>query len=163
MHNLTHRPASWPLTIGALALLTAVLTACAGADGSQASPQAPPSGVVSSGPIPLPSGSPPEPTPNLISPGPALDLRPQRWVKAQVEAGSSQILIHGTLTGGPPCTVLGRVELAETKGSVTITLWVGRQKDATCDQPQPDLGYPFVTRVTLKAPLGARKIVDGAA
>jgi hypothetical protein len=154
-----HHSTSWLLTIGALTLLAA----CAGADGNQSNPQAPASGVVSSGPIPMPSGSPAEPTPNLVSPRPADNLRPQRWANAQVGAGASQVLIHGTLAGGPPCTVLGRIQLAETQDSVTITLWVGSQKDAMCDEPQPDLGYSFVTQVTLRAPLGSRKIIDGAA
>jgi hypothetical protein len=45
---------------------------------------------------------------------------------------------------------------------VTVTVWVGRRPEAACDGPQPDLGYPYVTRVRLEAPLDGRGLHDGA-
>ena len=139
-----------------------VLAACVG-NGNQAGPAAPGSGVVSSGPMPSGSPSPGPLTANVISAEPAVNLHAERWASAEPVSGTREVLVHGTLTGGPPCAVLGRVEVAESQSRVTITLWVGQRKDATCDGPQPAIGYPFATRVTLSAPLGEREVRDGAA
>ena len=152
-----------PFAALTLSLATLTLAACVGSDGDSAAPQSPPSGVVSSGQLPPPPRIPTEPTPNAITPQSAVDLRRQRWTLAEPVPGTTEVLVHGTLVGGPPCAVLGRVDLRETDDSVTISLWVGRERDAACDGPQPDVGYPFLTRVKLKAPAGTRQIVDGAA
>jgi len=153
------------LTIASLAVVLAV-AACAqssGGNGNQAAPGAPGSGVVSSGPLSSSSPSPEAPTPNVVSPEPAVDLHRQRWTSVDAVSGTREVLVHGVLTGGPPCAVVGRVEVAESQDRVTITLWVGRRADAQCDGPQPQVAYPFVTRVALEAPLGKRAVRDGAA
>lgn len=152
-----------PLAAVTLILAAVTLTACAG-DAGLAAPQSPPSGVVSSGPLPPPPASAsPEPTPNSMTPQAAVDLHRQPWTRAEPVPGTSDVDVYGTLTGGPPCAVLGRVDLIETEKSVTITVWVGREKDAACDGPQPEIGYPFLTRVQLDGPVGDRRLVDGAA
>ena len=155
--------------VGVTSLVVLVaLAACAQGsgghgNGNQAGPGAPGSGVVSSGPLPPPGTSPADPTPNVVAPEPAVDLHRERWTSVEPVRGGHEVLVHGSLTGGPPCAVLGRVQVAESRTSVTITLWVGRRADAKCDGPQPDIAYPFVTRVTLAEPLGEREVRDGAA
>lgn len=153
------------VTVASLVVLLA-LTACAqtsGGNGDQAAPGAPDSGVVSSGPLPPAGASPGTPSANVVTPEPAVDLHPERWNRVEPVPGTPEVLVHGSLTGGPPCAVLGRVEVDESPDRVTITVWVGRRADAKCDGPQPEIGYPFVTRVTLAAPLGEREVRDGAA
>ena len=153
------------VTIASLAVLLAV-AACAqssGGNGGQAEPGAPGSGVVSSGPLPPSSASPVVPTPNVVSPEPAVDLHRHRWTSVDPVSGTRDVLVHGVLTGGPPCAVVGRVEVAETRDRVTITVWVGRRAEATGDGPQPQIAYPFVTRVGPAAPLGGRAGRDGGA
>lgn len=152
------------LTVSALGLAALVLlTACVSGDASSGAPQGPPSSEVSSGPLPLPTTSASEPTPNLVTPQAAVKLRQHRWDEAAPGGEGSELLVRGFLTGGPPCAVLGRVDVSETDESVTITLWVGQQADAACDGPQPDLAYPFVTKVSLQEALGERRLIDGAA
>jgi len=153
------------VTIAPLAVLLA-LAACAensGGNGNQAEPGAPDSGVVSSGPLTPGPPSSASPSPNVVTPEPAVDLRRTRWTSVEPADGGREVLVHGTLTGGPPCAVVGRVDVAETPERVTITLWVGRREGADCDGPQPQVGYPFVVRVALDAPLGGRQVRDGAA
>jgi hypothetical protein len=132
-----------------------------GSDGGDVSS----SGTVSSGPMPAgPTG--PEGWAsgwNVVSPEPAVDLRPERWSDAQPVPGEPEVLVRATLTSGPPYAVLGRVDVVETADSVTITLWVGRRENARGDGPQAALGYPLVTRVRLAAPVGTRQLRDGAA
>lgn len=150
--------------VASVAVLLA-LAACAqnfGSNGNQGEPAGPDTGVVSSGPLPSSSSTAGSPTPNVVSPEPAVDLHRERWVSVKA-VGGREVLVHGSLTGGPPCAVVGRVEVAESQKRVTITLWVGRRQGAPCDGPQPEVAFPFVTRVTLAAPLGEREVRDGAA
>jgi hypothetical protein len=136
------------------------LAACA----TPAGPSGPDSGVVSSGPLPYPSGSPGTfPPPNTVVPEPAVQLRRERWTQVVPVPGTNQIEVSGTMTGGPPCAVLGRIDVEEEGKQVTVTVWVGRRADAECSGPQPGLGYPYVTTVTLREPLGQRPVLDGAA
>src|SRR3954454_17624862 len=88
-----HHPTRWPFTLVALSMLSVVLAACVGGDGSAAGPSGPPSGVVSSGSMPPPPSGPSEPQPNMIAPQPAVQLRPQRWTRAEPERGGSQVLV----------------------------------------------------------------------
>ncbi|HET9649452.1 MAG TPA: hypothetical protein VFP34_14650 [Microlunatus sp.] len=154
-----------PYVVGLSAALILVVAACAapgGGDQTPAGPAAMPTGVVSSTPLlPGPDGSS-EPTPALVTPVSAEDAHPQRWVRAESVPGTQPVAVHAVLTGGPPCAVVARVDVAETDALVTITLWVGRQAGATCDGPQPQVALPVVTHVELEKPLGARPIRDGA-
>jgi hypothetical protein len=153
---------STALAVALVAGLAMAIGGCAGRDGT-AGPAGPVSpdhdGVVSSGPQPLVSTTPGA---NEVVPEPALGLATVRWDRAEPVPGSPDLLVYGTLRGGPPCTVVSRVDLAETANTVTVTVWVGRRPGAACDGPQPELGYPYVTRVRLKAPLDGRAIRDGA-
>jgi hypothetical protein len=144
------------------AALVMSIGGCAGQD-QPAGPAAPSSpdhdDVVSSGPQP-PVTTAPEA--NEVVPEPAVGVAAVRWNRVEPVRGSPELLVHGTLQGGPPCAVLSRVDLAETAHVVTVTVWVGRRPGAACDGPQPELGYPYVTRVRLEAPLGGREVRDGA-
>lgn len=158
----SHRRVAVPLLLVTLA--AAVLAACAGGDGGVAAgPSVDPTGVVSSGPLP-PPGSPPTVEPaNELTPEPAVDLRRQRWQSAEPAPDDpSAVVVRGTLDGGPPCVVLGKVEVDETANRVTVTVWVGRRADAPCDGPQAQVAFPFTTRVPLKGALGGREVHDGA-
>jgi len=109
----------------------------------------------------MPSSSPPPSTrPNEVTPEAAVDLRKVPWTR--VEPGPDALRVYATLTGGPPCAVLGRVDVKETADAVTVTLWVGKRPGADCSGPQTGLGYPIATTVDLKAPLGQREVRDGA-
>ncbi|HEY5820466.1 MAG TPA: hypothetical protein VIT20_00730 [Propionibacteriaceae bacterium] len=145
-------------------LLVAALAACSGpSNASPAAPTSDPTGVVSSGPMPAPTGPAPTPGTNSISPEPAVDLRKERWTEASPVTDSALVRVQGNLTGGPPCAVIGKVDVSETASDVTITVWVGRRADADCSGPQPDLGYPYAMDVALDEPLGQRTVRDGAA
>ena len=115
---------------------------------------------MSSGPLPPSSGG--AEASNVVVPEPARSVSRHRWTRVQPASGGSELLVYGTLSGGPPCSVLARVDVVEAEDHVAVTLWTGRRPDADCDGPQPALAYPFVTRVRLKAPLGDRRVVDGA-
>lgn len=158
MHDYTWQPIQ-PAVCSAVVLLLA-LAACAAPTG----PSGPDSGVVSSGPLPYPSGSPgTSSTTNPVVPEPAVDLHRERWTSVAPVGRTRQIQVTGTLSGGPPCAVLGRVDVEEEDKQVTVTVWVGRRAGAQCGGPQPELGYPYVTSVTLREPLGQRTVRDGAA
>jgi len=147
-----------PMLLGLL-----VLTACADAAGSgSGSSDLPP---VSSTTVPGPEQqSPPAALqPNRLSPETALDLRRQRWTRVVPDAEGRRLEVQATFTGGPPCTVLGRVDVAENADAVTITLWVGRRPNAECGPAQAQLAMPIVTTVELKERLGSRAVHDGAA
>jgi hypothetical protein len=150
------------LAVAFAAALALALVGCAGPEGAEtpAGPSSPhQDGVVSSGPQPLVSMTPGA---NEVLPEPALGLVAVRWQRAEPVGDSRELLVYGTLRGGPPCSVLSRVDLAETTTTVTVTVWVGRRPGAVCEGPQPDLGYPYVTRVRLEAPLDGRELRDGA-
>ena len=140
------------LALGAV-FAFAILAASCGADQPRGS-----------GPLRPPSAGgalPPSMRPNELTPEPAVDVHPVRWTRAEAVRGG--LRVHATLTGGPPCTVLGRVDVDETAAEVTVTLQVGRRPNAPCDGPQAALGFPIVVAVDLHAPLGKRPVRDGAA
>ncbi len=64
-------------------------------------------------------------------------------------------------SGVEPCHVLDRVTVKETPKRVTVTLWEGESgkvQNVACI----DIAIKKSTIVKLKAPLGKRKVVDGA-
>lgn len=64
------------------------------------------------------------------------------------------------LEGSSECGVLAEVRVEETVDAVTVTLASGRpagDRD-TCGL----VGYSARTRITLRAPLGARRLLDGS-
>jgi hypothetical protein len=100
--------------------------------------------------------------PNEVKPVSAIGVHREPWTSVESSRDSRRLRIHATLTGGPPCAVLGRVDVRETDDDVAVTLWVGRRPDANCDGPQRAIGYPIAVTVELKEPLGARTVRDGA-
>lgn len=110
-----------------------------------------------------PSGPrPPSLEENAVSPEPAVDLRRARWQRAEAVRGRPEVHIHATLEGGPPCTVLARVDVRETATAVTITLWTGRRPGARCSERRRLVGVPIVVSVALRRSVGDRAVLDGA-
>ena len=100
--------------------------------------------------------------PNEVTPEAAVDLHREPWTRVDPIARGRRLRVYATFTGGPPCAVLGRVDVKETADAVTVTLWVGKRPGADCSGPQAGLGFPIVTTVDLKTPLGRRQVRDGA-
>jgi hypothetical protein len=156
--------ATTALALGAVVVL-AVLAGCGGSDGPEAgaAPTSPTTPTVPPQTVPPPAGKlPPSMQPNEVSPEDAVDLRTLPWTSAEPVEGGRQLRVLASLDGGPPCTVLARVDLEEGADEVTVTLWVGRRPDADCSGERPALGFPAVTSVDLSSPLGRRGVRDGA-
>lgn len=155
------QPAAAVLATGTAVAFAFVAAGCSGAD-------APRAGTPPSFPQASPPTRPGEPPPRSLAPNPvkperAVDLRRVRWQRSQAVPGRPEVRIHATLEGGPPCTVLGRVEVRETAGAVTITLWAGRRAGARCGERRSLVGFPIVLTVALSRPVGDRAVRDGAA
>jgi hypothetical protein len=108
----------------------------------------PPTGGPAKGPEPV------KPT------GDAIDVRKVRWTKAKPVAKGRKVQLVW-MSGVAPCTVLDRVKVTETRKRVTITLYEGtspKAKNVSCIM----IAIEKTTTVKLKAPLGKRRIVDGA-
>lgn len=106
-------------------------------------------------------GTPPSDGPEPVKPtSDAVDVRKVRWTKAKpVDKGRRVQLFW--MSGVAPCTVLDRVKVKETRKRVTITLYEGtspKARNVSCIM----IAIEKTTTVKLKAPLGKRKIVDGA-
>jgi hypothetical protein len=156
------RPVRLVVTVITSLLPTMIVIMLAGA--CAATPATPPSGPVSSGPLPRPDpGATLSEEANPVSPEPADDLHRERFAKVEPVAGRPSVRVFGTLTGGPPCAVLGRVAVEETADAVTLTVWAGRRAGSSCDPPDAQLAFPYVTTVALQAPVGDRTVRDGAA
>ncbi|MFI7438485.1 hypothetical protein [Nonomuraea indica] len=135
-------------------------------DGRSGSSTPPSSGTtvtataVSTASTPTP-GTPPAKGPEPVRPtGDAVDVRKVRWTKAKpVDKGRKVQLFW--MSGVAPCTVLDRVKVKETRSRVTITLYEGtspKARNVSCIM----IAIEKTTTVKLKAPLGKRRIVDGA-
>jgi hypothetical protein len=94
-----------------------------------------------------------EPRPGMASPVPA------PWEKA-TPRGPKTLLVR-FWSGVEPCYVLDRVEVEETDERVRITLFVGSDPEADA-VACIELARLKAVRVSLEAPLGDRKVVDGA-
>jgi hypothetical protein len=127
--------------------------------GSSAQPQQPVSGPPSSG-GPASPGQPGA-TPSAVTPvGDTLEPHKVQWLSAE-PTGDGTALVITWWSGVEPCTVLDRVDVAESADQVTVTLWEGRDRrhpDAMCIA----IAVKKQTTVKLSAPLGHRKVVDGA-
>lgn len=160
--NATTTRAAGPIGYGAVAalapLMLMLLAACT--SGQPTTPSPDNTGVVSSGPLASPTGDPTAPNP--VTPEPVKNAHKQAFTSAEPVSGRSAVRVEGLLTPGPPCSVIGRADVAETDTKVTITLWSGARPDADCNGPQQTVQFPFVLEVQLKQPLGNRTIVDGA-
>ncbi|MFF5209944.1 hypothetical protein [Streptosporangium sp. NPDC000396] len=104
-----------------------------------------------------PTGDEPKPT---WPKGHTVNPRKVRWLTAKRTKDARNLQIVWW-SGVEPCFVLDRVSVKETAKQVTVTLWEGpssKAKNMACIA----VAVQKVTVVKLKAPLGKRKIVDGA-
>ena len=138
--------------------------ACGGTtSSSSASPERPDSSGADHGtPAPAsPPGTAPAGTPSPVTPaGPTLNPRKVPWESA-TPTPDGRTLDVVWWSGVEPCSVLDHVEVTETAREVTVTLYEGqdrRSPDAACIA----IAILKTTKVHLKAPLGGRKVVDGA-
>ncbi|MBB6346615.1 hypothetical protein ACWGH8_28700 [Nonomuraea muscovyensis] len=117
--------------------------------------------VSATGTVPTTPTTPPVKGPEPVKPtGDAIDVRKVRWTKAKPVAKGRKVQLVWT-SGVAPCTVLDRVKVKETRTRVTITLYEGTAptaKNVSCIM----IAIEKTTTVKLRAPLGKRKIVDGA-
>jgi hypothetical protein len=90
----------------------------------------------------------------------AIDLRPHPWTHYDVME-DNRIRVHYTVTGSLQCNALGRVEIAESADTVTLTLHIGRLPAAGCAAKVLKATELF-TDVELPAPLGGRSVRDGS-
>jgi hypothetical protein len=97
----------------------------------------------------------------LVEPRPGMiDVRPIPWEGLEVSGGGKTVTIL-FVSGVEPCYVLDRVKVDEGRDEVVVTLFEGRDPahpDAACIE----IAVNKAVRVTLDAPLGGRKVVDGA-
>lgn len=148
------------LAMGSAISVAMMAGGCSG-DGPTAG--VPPSSPSNSSPVTQPGGPRPRSLEeNAVRPEPAVDLRQTRWQRAEAVRGRPEVHIHATLEGGPPCTVLGRVDVQETPTAVTITLWTGRRPGARCRERRSLVGVPIVVTVALRHAVGGRAVRDGA-
>ncbi|SDL57671.1 hypothetical protein SAMN05421874_12448 [Nonomuraea maritima] len=124
---------------------------------TSATPERPP--VVSSPAADSTSPIPPE-TPQPVKPvGNAVNVHKIAWRTAKPVAGGKQVRLVWW-SGVAPCTVLDRVAVKETRKTVTITLYEGtapQARNMSCIM----IAVEKTTTVTLKQPLGNRKLVNG--
>ncbi|MEV0145123.1 MULTISPECIES: hypothetical protein [unclassified Nonomuraea] len=126
----------------------------------------PPSGGQTASPAPhssvsVPAATTPPKGPRPVKPtGDAVNVRKVPWLKAQALSKGRKVRLVWS-SGVEPCTVLDRVKVKETAKTVTVTLYEGaspKAKNVACIL----IAIEKTTTVKLKAPLGKRKIVDGA-
>lgn len=104
-----------------------------------------------------PTGGTPRPT---RPEGHTVNPHKVAWLEARPSKNGRSLRIVWW-SGVEPCHVLDRVGVKETSKRVTVTLWEGsssKVQNVACI----DIAIKKVTTVKLKAPLGKRKIVDGA-
>ncbi|MEU7689852.1 hypothetical protein OHB01_13240 [Microbispora hainanensis] len=152
-----------------LVALLFLAVACGGTSSTSASPEQPdgsPTGTDADQAVSVPaapaapSGAP-SGTPSPVAPaGPTLHPRKVPWESA-TPTDDGRALDIVWWSGVEPCNVLDHVEVTETAREVTVTLYEGqdrRSPDAVCIA----IAILKTTKVQLKAPLGDRKVVDGA-
>ncbi|MER7208030.1 hypothetical protein ABZ470_18815 [Streptosporangium sp. NPDC020072] len=92
--------------------------------------------------------------------GHAIGPRKVAWLSAKPSKDGRSLRVVWW-SGVEPCQVLDRVTVKQTSKRVTVTLWEGQSgkiQNPVCI----DIAIKKVTTVKLKAPLGHRKVVDGA-
>jgi hypothetical protein len=95
----------------------------------------------------------------VVSTAPAVEVRATAWSYARLVAPAA-LDIH-YLAGMPDCDLLANVRVAESAEAVTVTVFSGMPADhpRSCGL----VGVTARTRVTLRAPLGTRPVLDGHA
>ncbi|WP_233508246.1 hypothetical protein [Spongiactinospora gelatinilytica] len=100
-------------------------------------------------------------SPQPVEPkGDTIDPRPVPWISATPEAGGERLRLVWW-SGVEPCRTLDRVEVDESAAEVKVTIYEGPARDAQ-NVACIEIAVQKTTTVTLKAPLGDRKVVDGA-
>jgi hypothetical protein len=154
-----------------------LLGACGSPAPDEAGPRFPGGGGGSSPdarcPAPSPAATPDTPMSSCSEPGGGGGKRyeltephpgmaqpiPTPWVKATPQ-GSRTLLVR-FWSGVEPCYVLDRVEVEESDERVTITLFVGSDPEADA-VACIELAQLKAVKVSLEAPVGDRKVIDGA-
>lgn len=154
----------------AIPLLTGTLLLALGCGAEPGATTAGPAGTGSAT-----AGNPSQPVSHTVAPrteptgGVPKPTRPQghtdkprkvRWLSAKPSKDGRSLRVTWW-SGVEPCHVLDRVTVRETAKQVTVTLWEGtssKVKNPICIA----IAVQKVTTVKLKAPLGGRKVVDGA-
>ena len=128
-------------------------------DAASPSPGTPVNTSVPPGSVP-PGGGSGANSPRRVTVSPsAVDLRPRPFDSAE-PVGPTSVAVR--FWGGlPECEPIGRVDVAETSATVTITLYAGRPPG----EPMACIAIAIYQEllVELSAPLAGRTIVDGAA
>ncbi|MGH8902681.1 MAG: hypothetical protein ACRDYA_13645 [Egibacteraceae bacterium] len=110
---------------------------------------------VSSGPVGRPAPQQVEPRPGMA------DAEPVAWDR--YEAGEDGRTLQVFWASGPqPCFVLDHVGLVQSAEAVTVTVHEGRDPEVPAGTPCLTILVTKTTAVVLDAPLGDRKVIDGA-
>jgi len=152
--------------LGASLLAVLLIAGCADSDtsggrtGAGRSPTSPDDPIAS--PILPPStpGAPGSATVVRADPA-AVDVRPRPFGSAEPAADGRSVVLRWW-GGVAPCEVLAGVTVRESATEVALTLRIGNTRkgaEIACIA----LAQQFETTVVLPAPLGGRRIVDGAA
>jgi len=88
------------------------------------------------------------------------DVHPLRFDPTQATTSNDGVLIRFE-AGIAPCFVLDHYTVAETPSTVTVTLFAGSDK-AKPTTVCAAIALQYEVDVPLQAPLGTRKLVDGA-
>ncbi len=106
-------------------------------------------------------GAPPGGNPQRVEVTPGATSLRKHVFESAFASGASSVAVR-FWDGVEPCSVVGRVDVAESADRVTITLWTGTGPGAEAMSCIALAVYKEVV-VSLSAPLGGRTIVDGAA
>ena len=148
-------------------LLPVAVTACAVTGGSGDGTPAPPrhsvapTGGATGGPPPLPGPSPPDlPSLTPTTPVPGSRDRKARWTLAG-RSPDDRVLLLDVTVGGPPCDAVTGVDVEESAGAVTITVYAGATAAAFCTRGVPAVIGTVRVQVRLAAPLASRALTEG--
>jgi len=108
------------------------------------------------------NGSADQPMPRLVEPRPGMaKAEPVAWERFDVRGDGRTLQVFWD-SGPEPCFKLDHVELTQSAETVTVTLYEGSDPKLPDGAPCPTILVPKATTVVLDAPLGDRKVVDGA-
>lgn len=141
-------------------LCLVLLTACGGVGDEDTAVPGTPAPDSPVGSTPLDPGSPiPSPTPRIVEPQPNVrDVRPVPWDDA--EPLGPRTLLVSFYSGVHQCYGLDRVEVDYGAEEITVTLFIGRHRDA---QICVEIAEYQAVEVVLEEPIAGRDLVDGAA
>ncbi|MBB5776423.1 hypothetical protein [Nonomuraea jabiensis] len=148
------------MTATLLAGCLVLATSCGGAAPAERASTVPAKPPAVAEPVTTTPTTSPKKGPEPVKPtGNAINVHKVRWTKAK--AVSKRKVQLTWWSGVAPCTVLDRVKVKETAKLVTVTLYEGtapKARNVSCIM----IAIEKTTTITLKKPLGKRKVVDGA-